>query len=67
MNGPTRASDSAFLRACQRLHAQRAAAKQAGDVETCQSVTDELCHLLMMNAAGRLDEYFASRGTGETA
>lgn len=50
--------DSPFIREMYRLNAAQLAAKTT---EERDAADDALRHLLRMHAAGRLDEYFASR------
>lgn len=50
--------ESEFMREIQRLHKAQVFAQSA---EERQAANDDMAHLLRMNAAGRLDEYFASR------
>lgn len=52
-------SDPRFVAACERLHAAQLAAKTPDEREAADA---DLSHLLRMNAAGRLDEWYASHG-----
>ena len=61
MSDPTTPKDSPFLIEMQRLHNNQVAAIRSGDVEAIDHAAHELTHLLRMNAAGRLAEYFQNR------
>jgi hypothetical protein len=66
MSGFTRLGDasnapSAFVKELLRLNAEQVNAKRAGDLERVSELADEAALLMRYNAAGRLDEYFASK------
>lgn len=50
--------DSDFIREIQRIHQAQLSAQNADERA---AANDDMTHLLRMNAAGRLEEYFASR------
>ena len=55
---PTDPEPSAFLREVQKLHLRQLEARTEDERDAADH---DLSHLLRMNAAGRLDEYFANR------
>ncbi len=56
----TRPSQGDFIRIMQRLHA---AQLKAETPDAREAADEEMSHFLRMNAAGRLDEWLASRET----
>lgn len=54
---------TSFIAICERLHGQQLAAKTADEREAADA---EFGHFLRMSAAGRLDEWLASRSLIET-
>ncbi len=54
----TSPSQADFIAICQRLHAAQRAASTPDEREAAD---EEFSHFLRMNAAGRLDEWLASR------
>ena len=50
-----------FVREYHRLQAAQAAAHQSGDPEAVDAADHDLAHFIRMSAAGRLQEYMASR------
>lgn len=56
---------SDFIREMQRLMEAQRVAIQSKDPVAIEDAAADLTHLLRMNAAGRLQEYFASRQQSE--